>query len=284
MSAIEASISSCIFVAVVIMSFETMATGAKLSSATVLADEANGNIENALEDMDKEMRKGRYVITSYTGGGYTYQSNANEVAFIIPDFKDGLPKPDEYKIISYKIVPEPSKDGPFILLEVKTNVKNNKADAPHFDKIAKNVKEIKFGYRQKLSLTPQSGKFQFPTNITFGAPVGSQIQLLHLKSDKACINAGKQDKKIDDPGIKISELLSNGLVALGSDLVAVLPPPAGTILDATGRVNPGYQPNATKPYNLANLVTYRIVFTVKQKDDSFLDFIAQEKTALSNAE
>lgn len=166
MTTIEMSISGGIFVGIIVMSFQTMLAGAKLSSNTVTSDETRSKLEKCEKELNKDLDKATKLVANFAGIGFTHQSNANSVSMLIPKIKDNTFSTTEYEVVTYSLVPEVGKDGPNLLIRTETKVKSGKTDNPKVDKIAKKRKGPNCRIHKSIFSNPL-GRKSLPSRFHF---------------------------------------------------------------------------------------------------------------------
>lgn len=284
MTTIEMSISGGIFVGIIVMSFQTMLAGAKLSSNTVASDQTREQVEKSQKALDKDLDASSKLVASFTGTGYTHTSTPNKISMLVPKINGKVISTTEFEVITYSLVPEVGKDGPNLLIRTETKVKSGKSDAPMEHKVAKNVKSLTVEYTKAFSITPSAGKVSLPAAISTGKPVGAQMQILGISCAPAGIQAGSSRVTINQSGVSALDLLANGLTMIGADLLPSLALPANAVVDLVSRVDPSYKPVPAEPQNLANQVTYKIVIVDTKSKGMTKERILTQSVRLPNAQ
>jgi hypothetical protein len=248
MTTIEALVSGAIMVGVIVMSFDVMIAGVKVSNKAVKDSEANKTNRSVLERFVHDVNLSEAIVGRKMIGLIPITSRKDSVTLRQPVFNpDGSKRPNEFMYVTYYFAAVLGNDN---FYRVASKSTNGIWGFPQFEMIAENVDDYELKYSRRDTSSYDAGINGFPLMGSDDAAVDSitypPIGQLRVESLRLGWNGMSYDSRarIDSsPGVQI---LGNRITANGMA--------PGTSVSVQYGVDPEWRPSAYQEDSLARIV------------------------------
>lgn len=252
MTTIEALVSGAIMVGVIVMSFDVMIAGVKVSNKAVKDSEANTTNRSVLERFVHDVNLSEAIVGRKMIGLIPICSRKDSVTLRQPVFNpDGSKRPNEFMYVTYYFAKVLGKDNFYRTASKSTN---GIWGLPQFELIAENVVEYELRYSRRDTSTFDAGVTGFPLlGSDDGAvdsanyPPNGQLRVESLRLGWNGMSYDSRSRIASSPGVQI---LGNRITATGMG--------PGTSISVQYGVNPEWRPSNTQEDSFARIVTLEL--------------------------
>lgn len=262
MTTIEALVSGAIMVGVLVMSFDVMIAGVKVSNKAVKDSEANKTNRSVLERFVQDVNLAEAIVGRKMIGLIPITSRKDSVTLRQPVFNpDGSKRPNEFMYVTYYFAKVLGKDNFYRTASKSTN---GIWGLPQCELIAENVYKYNLRYSRRDTSTFDTGITGFPL---LGADDGAVDSVAYPSSGQLRVESlrlGWNGKSYDSrsriassPGVQI---LGNRITANGMG--------PGTSISVQYKVNPEWRPSLAQEDSYARAVHLDLVIKTKGVKDT----------------
>jgi hypothetical protein len=260
MTTMEALVSGSIMVGVIVMSFEVMVTGAKMSQKATNDSTANEESRSGLEQLVKDVQNAEAIVASKVVGSIPLTSGANRVILRLPKFDaNGKVRGNEYEYIAYYAI---TLDGKTALKRISATEVNGNMGMPTAPKtIVDDLKQLDFHYLTKteISFDPMQNGFVLPgTDVNKKRPAPTEVSVESISSSLLGGTLGSR-----------SAVNADAKVLKSGNLIKIETAKVGDTITATFYVNHGKKKCPLMEDSLSNTLSVRV--QTKRDDDGDSD-------------
>ncbi|ARU39749.1 hypothetical protein CCB80_00745 [Armatimonadetes bacterium Uphvl-Ar1] len=257
MTTIEALVSGAIMVGVIVMSFDVMIAGVKVSQKAVEDSEANKTNRSVLERFVHDVNLSEAIVGRKMIGLIPICSRKDSVTLRQPVFNpDGSKRPNEFMYVTYYFAKVHGKDN---FYRVASKSTNGIWGLPQFELIAENVHKYKLQYSRRDTSTFDAGVTGFPLlGSDDGAvdsanyPPNGQLRVESLRLGWNGMSYDSRSRIASSPGVQI---LGNRITANGMG--------PGTSVSVQYGVHPEWRPSLAQEDSYARAVHLDLVIKSK---------------------
>ena len=233
MSTMEMAVSGAILTGMIVLSFETMVTGAKLSAQSVKKEEVTSEGRTAAATLEQDIKLADASLKNYSYGE-SIKSDEKELVLRIPKFDvNGAVVPGNYTIVGYKLkkAADPKFGDQLIRWTADYSTSSNKAPFKNPQILASNVKKLDFCYYSDQTIAKSGIGFPLPGPITLDKPEGKEIRIIKASAPWAGVNLLNLDVNGTPLALTLTQLLSSGMTLVGNTVVKTGLIPSNETLD-----------------------------------------------------
>ncbi len=249
MTIAECVVSGGVMLMVIVMSFEVMVAGTKVSTKAANNSEANEESRSVLEQFTKDVNRSDAIISYVQVGARSLYSKNEAIVIRAPKFNNnGSVRPNEYEYIIYYSSGEARKQ---LIRQTISNIKGSWKSWSPKDVVVDDLLKVNFSYfrHTALSFDSQKNGYVLPYPLTDSVnPPQNRVSLLRL--DAPWINLSTQ-------GLKAIKANSN--ISLSSDLIKIVGQSPSSSPYVSIGVNPCTRKSPPSSASLANGVRLTLV-------------------------
>lgn len=270
-------------VGVVVLSFETMLTGVKVSQTSTSHSAQSNDARAAFNQLTSDLRLAEKVITEYKKGSIDGVSGADKITLRVPVFNPaGRRVVGQWKIVNYFLKPVAGDDGPYNLIRTTGDVNGNaNPNNVTSTNIATNIGNLKLDYFLQQSIPVTGSAVIFPATVTTATPTGNAMRIFEVKAPWAGLNLTDSVDGTIGNGIPTLNLALAGITVLGSGLVTPVLAPAGSKVDMLFQVATNQTRDSDDGIK-CNRVNVKLVSDKKMPDRTRQKIELEDNTVLRN--
>lgn len=282
---LELVISGTIMVAVIMISFDVMLTGVKISRASMDASTSRNQARAGIDDIKLTLDQGKGMMASVTSGPKTLFADDSRYFFVRKPAigPGGHVLDDKDEVVMYLLMPALKPEhGPNVLVRQTVYVNGiTPVSTEERKTLMTNVDSMRVRYFASRTISPTLSTYLLPGDVVNTKPVGSQVRIFEMIAPWHSLRVRSNRTSEESEGLNVLSIGADIKVVgnvVSIDVPSILAKPVDFVLEVDGR----NVADAATMTNFADSVSVSITQIVRDKDGKSRKEIREINARLKN--